>query len=158
MNKKILLSTSLCLLACLTSCNSSDIESNLYMQNGEVILSYKISSSLKTGSKIGGSLNISETATLKDSYIFSYTYTQPKMNTTTYSETGFYTFKKTDITGKTKVDFETVLDLEKVFLKDNEESKIYFVVHSSDFSFTDLATYSYSSFSYSWDGDSVKLS
>ena len=157
MKKKLLLTTSLCLLAGLSSCGSSPIEGTLFMQNGDVTLSYKIDDTLKSGSKINGSLNIKETASLKDSYILSYTYEQPKMSTISHSETGLYTFLKANTEGKTKVDFEVELNLEKVFPKDKEVSNIYFVVRSFDFSFTDLGTYSYASFSYAWDGDNVKL-
>lgn len=157
MKKKILLSTSLCLLTCLTSCGGLDFNSTLFIQNGDVSLSYAISSPLKAGSKITGCLNISEGITLKDSYSFGYTFFQPTMSSTSLEETGFYVFTKDKIEGKTKVSFETTLDLEKVFPKDNEEGKVYFIVHSSDFSFDKIATYSYSTFSYRWSGENVTL-
>ncbi len=157
MKRKILLAASLSSAFILASCGASDISSTLFMQSGAVKLNYNISSELTSSSKISGNLEKTDSATLSDSYYFGYTFSQPKMSSTDFSCQAFYVFQKSSLEENNSVSFEASLDLEKVFPKDSETMTVYFVVYQSDFSFSDLATYSYSTISYSWDNDKVKI-
>ncbi len=158
MNKRLLfIPAGLCFLSFLASC-ASEYETTLYIQNGDVRLQYQISSELKEGSALKGSLFIDKEDSLKDSYVLAYTFDEPKMSTTNYSETTLYTFNKENILGKTSVKYLVTLNLSEVFPKDSQTSKVYIVIRTSDYDFTDVYSYGSSCLTYSWSGDTVKLS
>ncbi len=159
MNKKLLLSSALALMTCLSSCEGAVYNTNLYL--GSVTLSYKINEVLEIGSKLTGNITATVGSTLNDSYILAYSNIAPA---SVYSETVLFEARKSQIESTKNgsnfvgVNFDLTLDLEKVFPKDSESKKVYFVIHGNEWDSKNVLTYNYSQFSFSWNGDKVKLS
>lgn len=159
MNKNLLLCSALALMTCLSSCEGAVYNTNLYL--GSVTLSYKINEILESGSKFTGNITATVDSTLNDSYILAYSNIAPA---SVYSETVLFEAKKSQIEATKNgdnyagVNFDLTLDLEKIFPKDSENKKVYFVIHGSEWDSTKSTTYNYSQFSFSWDGNKVKLS
>lgn len=159
MKKKLLIGASLATAFVLVSCGANEIKSTLFMHSGDIKLNYNLSSELTSSSKITGTLEVGDNVTLSDYYNFGYTFEQPKMSTTNFTSTTFYVFKKSYLENNKTENFEISLEnIEQIFPKDSESSTVYFIVYEANFDFKDLATYSYSTISYSWDNDKVKIS
>ncbi len=164
MKHRILKTLSLGLVATLTSCGSSDIKGAFYYGDeytkmNAVVVEYNFSSPLKEGSKYSGKIKTQENTVLRDAYILAYSNNNPFKPKDSYVENVLLTVSKTNLeSAKDGVSFELTLDLEKAFPNKDEGGEIYFVIHSSDFETGNLSTFGYSTFKYSWDGSSVKLS
>lgn len=165
MKRKLFLGTSLAILTTLTSCGGSTFNGNFYLGDAftnlnAIVVEYNINDSLESGSKISGKIKAQKNTVLKDSYILAYSSTMPSSN---YAEQALIQVSKSQIEATKEGDeyagvkYDLTLDLEKVFPKDIENKNAYFVVHAFDWEPTNIATYGYTKFSYTWEGSKVKL-
>lgn len=166
MKRKLFLGTSLSVLMTLTSCGGTTFDGKFYLGDAfsslnAIVVEYKLNDSLETGSKISGKIKAQKNTVIKDSYFLAYSNTMPSSS---YSEQALLQVSKSQIEATKEGDdyngvkFDLTLDLEKVFPKDIENKNVYFVIHALDWEPTNIQTYGYSKFSYTWEGSKVKLS
>ncbi len=161
MKKNLLKAIGLSVLTLLTSCGGgSKIEGTLYIGDGfnkmnAIVLKYNINSVLEEGAKISGSISAQENTEVKSGYTLAYTTINP-LNATTYIEYTLCEWSQ-DLITTNEAKFDLTLDLKKVFPGTEETNKMYFVIHANTWDTSDLATYSYTYYKYSWDGSKVKL-
>ncbi len=162
MKRKFLKAVSFCALTLLTSCGSgSTIDGTIYVGDGftklnAIVLKYKLNSVLEEGAKISGSISAQANAEVKGAYTFAYTTTSP-LSASNYTENVLCRWEKDIITSVAEAKYELTLNLKSVFPGTEETNKMYFVIHTDDWKANDLMTYSYSDYTYSWDGDKVKI-
>lgn len=167
MNKRFFGLIGLTAVTMLTSCGASEIDVTSYLgdaftKKNAIVLKYKLSTVIENGYKLKGSITAQENTVLNDNYYLSYT-TDVPYHATSYTETVMLNVPKLTLENLKNGDsfkefsFEISLEIENVFPKDNEASKVYFVLHGSDFDLDDINTYNASDYKYSWDGDKVKI-
>ncbi len=160
MKKSLFKALGLSMLTLLTSCGGgATIDGTMYIGDGfnklnAIIVKYKLNSVLEEGAKISGSISAQANAEVKSAYTLAYTSNSP-LSADSYTE---YVLCRWDTEAvKAEAKYELTLDLKKIFPGTEESNTMYFVVHTDDWSRTDLLTYSYSNYKYSWDGEKVKI-
>ncbi len=161
-NKKLFL-LSLASISLLTSCGgASRIDTVLPFNSETLNLTFTVYTELDKDFKLNGHLDIKSNADIKHDLIFSYSHEDP-YNSTNYSETTLYEFKKNTITANkngdeySPIEFQIDVDLETMFPKDNTKKEIYFVIHESDWLDETMLSCTCSKFTYSWNNDKVNL-
>lgn len=158
--KKILKSLGLSALVLLTSCGGgTTIDGTMYIGDGftklnAIVLKYKFNSVLEKGTKISGSISAQANAEVQSAYTLSYTSNSP-LSADNYTENVLCRWDKEAVAVEAK--YELVLDLKKVFPGTEDTNKMYFVIHTDEWDRKNLMTYSYSDYTYSWDGEKVKI-
>ncbi len=156
--KKIIYSLSLIMISIfclfLASCGGDNkISSSVYVGDN-VVFEYKISKELSEGAKLSGSIHKKDSnSTISTSYVLAYCFESP-FSSQNYSETILCEFSKENVESTAK--FDLTLDLTKVFPQTSQT--IYFVVRENSWDKTNLKTYSYSNYNYTWNNNKVKLS
>ncbi len=164
MNKNIFKTVGLSLLLLLSSCGgNTNINGTLYLGDGftkkdAVLLNYNLNSVLDASSRINGYIKTQENTIINSSYSLAYTSNSP-FSSNNYSETIICTRHKDIIEQlpQKEINYDISLDITKIFKNTEEESTVYFVFHMDNWENNDLTTYTYTSFRYVWNNDTVKL-
>lgn len=151
--KKTLLSIQLLSLILLTSC-SSTIEGTMYISDASIKISW--SNTLTSDSKITGTFTLNDGQAPKEYYVLGYTDKSIYSSTST-TETVLQKFTKGQLSQDNTINYEIKLNLNSMFPTKDKQRMLYFIFHSSEYSRSDIKTYSTSEYKYTWDGDKVKL-
>lgn len=127
------------------------------VDNDNVTCNYKLAETLTDGYKLEGNFTAESEANLDGNFVLGISCDDRYGNS--FHESTLFTFKGTDITDNNgKLSFSVELtSLEALFPKTDAPAKFAIHFHRENADRTDILNWNDSSYTYTWDGDKVKI-